>query len=86
MSGLPKRLRPILPEMDLGQEAHRLRFENAINAFPHGAALDADAMNRMYEAQTLWDEYMAESASRCEGLMFVRLTRLLRLRDTKCFR
>lgn len=65
MAGLPKQVTEILPEMDLGQEAHRRRFEETINGFQHGgAAIDDDAMSRMYEAQTLWDEYMAESASK----------------------
>ncbi|CBN76581.1 protein of unknown function DUF399 [Ectocarpus siliculosus] len=64
IAGLPQRLREVLPEMDLSNMAHRKRFEDAINGFQHGAGIDAAAMNRMYEAQTLWDEYMAESASR----------------------
>lgn len=64
IAGLPDRLQEILPEMDLGNQAHRKRFEDAIRGFQHGAGIDAEAMNRMYEAQTLWDEYMAESASR----------------------
>ena len=50
--------------MDLDNQAHRKRFEDAIRGFSHGAGIDAAAMNRMYEAQTLWDEYMAESTSR----------------------
>ncbi|CAN0343829.1 unnamed protein product [Ectocarpus sp. 12 AP-2014] len=64
IAGLPQRLQEVLPEMDLSNMAHRKRFEDAINGFQHGAGIDAAAMNRMYEAQTLWDEYMAESASR----------------------
>lgn len=64
IAGLPQRLQEILPEMDLDNKAHRKRFEDAISGFSHGAGIDAAAMNRMYEAQTLWDEYMAESASR----------------------
>lgn len=49
--------------MDLGQEAHRRRFEDTINGFQHGGGIDSEAMGRMYEAQTLWDEYMAETTS-----------------------
>lgn len=64
IAGLPPRLQEILPEMDLGNQAHRKRFEDAIRGFQHGAGIDAAAMTRMYEAQTLWDEYMAESTSR----------------------
>ncbi|CAM9316161.1 unnamed protein product, partial [Hapterophycus canaliculatus] len=64
IAGLPDRLREVLPEMDLDNQAHRKRFEDAIKGFQHGAGIDAAAMNRMYEAQTLWDEYMADSASR----------------------
>lgn len=65
MAGLPKKMRDILPEMDLGQQAHRQRFEDTINGFQHGGAvMDPAAMRRLYEAQTLWDEYMAETASK----------------------
>lgn len=63
MEGLPKRIKEVLPEMDLGQEAHRRRFEDTINGFQHGEGIDSAAMGRMYEAQTLWDEYMAETTS-----------------------
>lgn len=56
----------LLPEMDLGQVLHRQRFEDSINSFAgaHGGGMDIGAMDRMYQAQTLWDEYMAETASR----------------------
>lgn len=63
MDGLPKQLREVLPEMDLEQEAHRRRFVDTISGFQHGMDIDGDAMDRMYQAQTLWDEYMAETAS-----------------------
>eukprot|EP00904_Undaria_pinnatifida_P011366 jgi/Undpi1/735/HiC_scaffold_10.g04199.m1 len=63
MAGLPQRVKEVLPEMDLGQESHRRRFEETINGFQHGRGMDSEAMGRMYEAQTLWDEYMAETAS-----------------------
>lgn len=63
MAGLPKRIKDVLPEMDLGREAHRRRFEDTINGFQHGERIDSEAMGRMYEAQTLWDEYMAETTS-----------------------
>ncbi|CAM9891242.1 unnamed protein product, partial [Sphacelaria rigidula] len=63
---LPKRIMALLPEMDLGQVLHRQRFEDSINSFAgaHGGGMDIGAMDRMYQAQTLWDEYMAETASR----------------------
>lgn len=64
IAGLPRRLQDLLPEMDLGNQAHRMRFEDAIRGFQHGDGIDSAAMNRMYEAQTLWDEYMADSTSR----------------------
>lgn len=63
MAGLPKRIKDILPEIDLDQEPHRRRFEDTIKGFQHGAGIDSEAMGRMYEAQTLWDEYMAETTS-----------------------
>lgn len=63
MEGLPTKVRELLPEMDLGQEAHRRRFEETIGGFQHGGGIDDAAMTRLYEAQTLWDEYMAETTS-----------------------
>ncbi|CAN0444377.1 unnamed protein product, partial [Discosporangium mesarthrocarpum] len=63
LDGLPRELRQLLPEMDLGQTAHRHRFKEAMEAFPHGETDDA-TFQRMYESQTLWDEYMADTASR----------------------
>lgn len=61
---MPKDIQAVMPEMDLSQERHRERFEESMRMFPHGTALDEAAMDRMYQAQTLWDEYMAETASK----------------------
>lgn len=61
LDGLPPSLKQLLPEVDLGDARHRLQFLSAMRANGHDA--DPTTMARMYEAQTLWDEYMAESAS-----------------------
>lgn len=64
LDGLPKQVKTVMPEMDLGQEMHRRRFEETMSGFMHGSDVDDTQMSRMYEAQTLWDEYMAETASK----------------------
>lgn len=63
IAGLPADFAPYLPEMDLGNEKHYARFTEAIGA-SHGPAMPEGKLARMYEAQTLWDEYMAESIAR----------------------
>ena len=66
---LPSRLYEVLPpDMQVhGNRAHRERFMRAMRAMgvdAHGeAANDPDALQRMYESQVVWDEYMSESAA-----------------------
>ena len=64
VDGLPQQIKDVMPDMDLGQEKHRKRFEETISGFQHGRDIDEAQMTRMYQAQTLWDEYMAETASK----------------------
>ena len=74
MEGLKPELRQLLPDVDLTNRNHRERFALAIGGrvgeddalLPpiddgaHGA-MSPDGMQRMYEAMTLWDEFMASS-------------------------
>ena len=55
-------LRRLLPPLDLDNGRHRKQFVDAIQG-SMGHDADPSSVQRMYEAQTLWDEYMAESAS-----------------------
>ena len=63
LANVPSKLRNLLPNIDLGVVKHREQFEAAIGAFGGHGTMSSDAFNRMYEVQTLWDEYMAESAA-----------------------
>ncbi|HJL31469.1 MAG TPA: ChaN family lipoprotein, partial [Polyangiaceae bacterium LLY-WYZ-15_(1-7)] len=59
LEGLDEALRADVPaELDLEDEAHRALVMEALAEHPHGA--DEAALERMYEAQVLWDETMAE--------------------------
>lgn len=66
---LPERLYEVLPrDMDVhGNAAHRERFIQRMKALgveAHGPIInDEAALQRMYESQVLWDEYMSESAA-----------------------
>ncbi|KAK4533290.1 hypothetical protein CCYA_CCYA16G4172 [Cyanidiococcus yangmingshanensis] len=66
---LPAVLHEVLPrDMDVhGNAVHRERFMRKMRELgveAHGAAiLDESALQRMYESQVLWDEYMSESAA-----------------------
>ena len=70
LDNLPAELRRLLPPVDLTVQKHRQQFEDAILASggsgtgAHGGmSAQSDAFDRMYQVQTLWDEYMAESAA-----------------------
>jgi uncharacterized iron-regulated protein len=60
---LPPKLKKLLPDVDLGVTKHREQFEAAIGAFGGHPDMKEEAFSRMYQVQTLWDEYMAESAA-----------------------
>ena len=68
LSGLPEGLKPYLPDMDLQNQSHYDRFQRVMNDMleshtAHGRPLNDESFRRLYQAQTLFDEYMAESAS-----------------------
>ena len=63
LANVPSKLKSLLPNIDLGVAKHREQFEAAIGAFGGHGSMSSDAFTRMYEVQTLWDEYMAESAA-----------------------
>lgn len=63
LDGLPRELSALLPDIDLGNGRHRERFEAAIAEVAHVHPVSGDSLFRMYQAQTLWEEYMAESAA-----------------------
>ena len=61
------RLKPFVPaRLDLGVAPHRARFEDRMAAAgaAHGAALEGARLDRYYEAEVFWEEYMAETAAR----------------------
>ena len=63
--GLPSQLKSLMPALDLDNKQHRQQFIEAITGAgstdEHNTK--SDSLQRMYEAQTLWDEYMAESSA-----------------------
>lgn len=65
IAGLPQNLRELLPEMDLTVAAHRERFVDSMKGLEafHGK-LSPEVMDRFYEAQTLWEEHMADVAAK----------------------
>lgn len=74
LASLPDWSREALPELDLSKRLHRRRFEDMMRMSVEEAAArmvlpDKDfvpdkKLDKYYESQTLWDEYMAESAER----------------------
>mmetsp|Transcript_19954 Transcript_19954/g.33388 ORF Transcript_19954/g.33388 Transcript_19954/m.33388 type:complete len:382 (-) Transcript_19954:558-1703(-) len=60
---LPAQLKRVLPDVDLTVERHRQRFLTNIGASDHSASMESSQVDRMYQTQTLWDEYMSESAA-----------------------
>mmetsp|Transcript_35353 Transcript_35353/g.140465 ORF Transcript_35353/g.140465 Transcript_35353/m.140465 type:complete len:226 (-) Transcript_35353:1922-2599(-) len=68
---LPVEVQARLPEMDLRNERHLERFklnlglsDDNTGVGNHGFNSSSPAFHRYYQAATLWDEYMAESASK----------------------
>lgn len=62
LSGLTPRLRRQLPELDLGDHAHRESFDKAMAGHPSGPDSGFD-MDKFYAAQVVWDETMASNAA-----------------------
>jgi uncharacterized iron-regulated protein len=70
---IPKELKDLLPALDLSNRAHRDQFVRAMGGHAHSTSssssstgtsgISAARMQHLYEAQTLWEEYMSESAA-----------------------
>jgi uncharacterized iron-regulated protein len=59
---LPPRLRRQLPDdLNLSDPEHRAEFDQLMASHPHSAGFDAD---NFYAAQVVWDETMADNATR----------------------
>jgi len=77
LNSVPPELREVLPDVDLSNVKHRRRFEDMLKMPVEDAvtrmALPADGykqnpkLDKIYESQALWDEYMAETASKYLG-------------------
>lgn len=63
LSNLPPSLKPFLPTIDLNVEKHRNQFYATVAGLGAHGDLNPTGLERMYETQTLWDEYMSESAA-----------------------
>jgi uncharacterized iron-regulated protein len=50
-----------LPELDLDDSTHRARFDEAMSGHPKGPGMNLD---NFYVAQVIWDETMADNATR----------------------
>lgn len=61
---LPSTVAKYLPEVDLSNTKHRKQFVQAVNGMgsSHGQG-NSMTLDHLYEAQALWDEYMAQSAA-----------------------
>ncbi len=60
VDGLDAEQRARLPELDLDVGPHRHMIEEALSGHPH---MTPDRFERMYAAQVLWDETMAEGVA-----------------------
>ena len=61
LDGLPASLKPYMPTIDRGNERHFARFERDVRLVPGGPAVDGTTLAHWYEAELLWEEYMAQS-------------------------
>merc|ERR1711871_192528 len=60
---LDPKLKAQLPEVNLGNAKHRTQFEEAIG-FAHGeSSMTFENIDKMYQVQCLWEDYMSESCS-----------------------
>lgn len=65
LQSLPESLRVLLPKIDLSNINHRKQFVGAISgggSVSH-PSLSEERMQYLYEAQTLWEEYMSETCA-----------------------
>lgn len=63
IDNVPTELGTLLPALDLSNKKHRTRFVNAITGGGGAHNIDPKKIQYLYEAQTLWEEYMSESAA-----------------------
>lgn len=64
LQSVPEAIKKYLPSVDTLDLAHRQQFDGEMEAAGMPShMLKGVALQRMYEAQCLWDDYMAESAS-----------------------
>ena len=61
LDSLSPKLRRKLPELNLDNAQHRVQFDKLMAGHPHGEGVD---MDNFYAAQVVWDETMAQNASR----------------------
>jgi uncharacterized iron-regulated protein len=61
LDSLSPKLRRKLPELNLDDAQHRAQFDKLMAGHPHGDGVD---MDNFYAAQVVWDETMAQNASR----------------------
>jgi uncharacterized iron-regulated protein len=53
LDGIPPKLRTLLPPVDLSVKKHKDQFVQAMSVGMHSANIDADALDRMYQTQTV---------------------------------
>ena len=65
LEGLSQRQRAMLPSMNLDNTKHRDQFVSAISGGGPEAhtVISHERMQHLYEAQTLWEEYMSETCA-----------------------
>jgi uncharacterized iron-regulated protein len=63
LNALPANVLALLPKVDIENTAHRSQFEKLLDDSGH-FSIPPPKMQTMYEAQCLWEDYMADSAYR----------------------
>jgi len=80
---LPPRLRRKLPDLNLDSTEHRAQFDKLMSGHPHGDGIDLD---NFYAAQVVWDETMADNASRWVAARAPSRQLVLLAGSAHCFR
>lgn len=64
LEALPDKMKRLIPAIDLDDTKHKNQFMNLIGAGNGGhGAEKSDQLERMYQVQCLWEEYMSQSAA-----------------------
>ena len=63
LEALDESMRAELPELDLEDDAHREMVMAALEGHTHGGEMDPAAIERLYAAQVVWDETMAQGVA-----------------------